>query len=202
MNKFERPKFKVSDFVDSDHYGKFVITPLERGFGTTLGNALRRTMLSSLPGGAVYSIKIDGIFHEFSSIKGVKEDTTLIVLNIKSLILDIADDDVYTLRISAKGPCTVKAEDIILPAGVEVLNPDLEIAHLDKGGELEMELPRTELEQLQDYTFERTVDETDDEILKWNGGIYAIRSTVRWGGDNYGAKREEMNVIKLWRKKP
>jgi len=140
MNKFERPKFKVSDYVESDNYGKFIITPLERGFGTTLGNALRRTMLSSLPGGAVYSIKIDGIFHEFSSIKGVREDTTLIVLNIKSLILDIADDDIYTLRISAKGPCTVKAEDIILPAGVEVLNPDLEIAHLDKGGELEMEL--------------------------------------------------------------
>ncbi|MBR5341130.1 MAG: DNA-directed RNA polymerase subunit alpha [Erysipelotrichaceae bacterium] len=140
MNKFERPKFKVSEYVESDNYGKFVITPLERGFGTTIGNALRRTMLSSLPGGAVYSIKIDGIFHEFSSIKGVREDTTLIVLNIKSLILDIADDDVYTLRISAKGPCTVKAEDIILPAGVEILNPELEIAHLDKGGELEMEL--------------------------------------------------------------
>ena len=140
MNKFERPKFKVSDYVESAHYGKFVITPLERGFGTTLGNALRRTMLSSLPGGAVYSIKIDGIFHEFSSIKGVREDTTLIVLNIKNLILDIADEDVYTLRISAKGPCTVKAEDIILPAGVEILNPELEIAHLDKGGELEMEL--------------------------------------------------------------
>ena len=68
--------------------------------------------------------------------------------------------------------------------------------------ELEMDLPRTELEQLQDYTFERTVDETDDEILQWNGGIYAIRSTVRWGGNNYGAKREELNVIKLWRKKP
>ncbi len=140
MNKFERPKFKVSDYVESDNYGKFVITPLERGFGTTLGNALRRTMLSSLPGGAVYSIKIDGIFHEFSSIKGVREDTTLIILNIKSLILDIADDDVYTLRISAKGPCTVTAGDIILPAGVEVLNPELEIAHLDKGGTLEMEL--------------------------------------------------------------
>ena len=140
MNKFERPKFKVSDYVESDNYGKFIITPLERGFGTTLGNALRGTMLSSLPGGAVYSIKIDGIFHEFSSIKGVREDTTLIVLNIKSLILDIADDDIYTLRISAKGPCTVKAEDIILPAGVEILNPELEIAHLDKGGELEMEL--------------------------------------------------------------
>ena len=140
MNKFERPKFKVSEYVESENYGKFVISPLERGFGTTLGNALRRTMLSSLPGGAVYSIKVDGVFHEFSAIKGVKEDVTLIVLNIKNLILDIADDDVYTLRISAKGPCTVKAEDIILPAGVEVLNPELEIAHLDKGGELDMEL--------------------------------------------------------------
>jgi DNA-directed RNA polymerase subunit alpha len=140
MNKFERPKFKVSDYVESDNYGRFVISPLERGFGTTLGNALRRTMLSSLPGAAVYSIKIDGIYHEFSSIPGVREDTTLIVLNIKDLILDIADDDTYTLRISAKGPCTVKAEDIILPAGVEILNPELEIAHLDKGGELEMEL--------------------------------------------------------------
>ncbi|MBP5280121.1 MAG: DNA-directed RNA polymerase subunit alpha [Erysipelotrichaceae bacterium] len=140
MNKFERPKFKVEEYVESDNYGKFVISPLERGFGTTLGNALRRTMLSSLPGGAVYSIKIDGVFHEFSSIKGVREDTTLIILNIKNLILDIGDDDVYTLRISAKGPCTVKAEDIILPAGVEILNPELEIAHLDQGGELQMEL--------------------------------------------------------------
>ena len=140
MNKFERPKFKVSEYVESENYGKFVISPLERGFGTTLGNALRRTMLSSLPGGGVYSIKVDGVFHEFSSIKGVKEDLTLIVLNIKNLILDIADDDIYTLRISAKGPCTVKAEDIVLPAGVEVLNPELEIAHLEKGGELDMEL--------------------------------------------------------------
>jgi len=140
MQKFERPKFKISDYVESDNYGKFVISPLERGFGTTLGNALRRTMLSSLPGGAVYSIKVDGVFHEFSSIKGVKEDVTLIVLNIKQLILQIADDEVYTLRIAAKGPCTVTAGDIILPAGVEVLNPELEIAHLDKGGVLDMEL--------------------------------------------------------------
>ena len=140
MQKFERPKFKVAEYVESDNYGKFVISPLERGFGTTLGNALRRTMLSSLPGGAVFSIKTDGIFHEFSSIKGVKEDVTLIILNIKNLILDIMDDDIYTLRISAKGPCTITAGDIILPAGVEVLNPELEIAHLDKGGELNMEL--------------------------------------------------------------
>ncbi|MBR3227194.1 MAG: DNA-directed RNA polymerase subunit alpha [Erysipelotrichaceae bacterium] len=140
MQRFERPKFKISEYVDSDNYGKFIISPLERGFGTTLGNALRRVMLSSLPGGAVYSIKLDGVYHEFSSIKGVKEDVTMIILNIKSLILDIMDDDVYTLRISAKGPCTVKAKDIILPGGVEVLNPELEIAHLDQGGELNMEL--------------------------------------------------------------
>lgn len=140
MQKFERPKFKVSEYVESDNYGKFVISPLERGFGTTLGNAIRRVMLSSLPGGAVYSIKINGVYHEFSSIKGVKEDVTMIILNIKSLILDIMDDDVYTLRISAKGPCTVKAGDIIVPGGVEVLNPDLEICHIEEGGSLDMEL--------------------------------------------------------------
>ena len=140
MQRFERPKFKISEYVESDNYGKFVISPLERGFGTTLGNALRRVMLSSLPGGSVYSIKLDGVYHEFSSIKGVKEDVTMIILNIKSLILGIMDDDVYTLRISAKGPCTVKAKDIILPGGVEILNPELEIAHLDQGGELNMEL--------------------------------------------------------------
>ena len=94
----------------------------------------------------------------------------------------------------------------VTTSGEDVANDDLlnvrETRAEDLVQELEMELPRAELEQLQDYTFERTVDETDDEILQWNGGIYAIRSTVRWGGDNYGAKREELNVIKLWRKKP
>ncbi len=140
MQKFERPKFKVAEYVESANYGKFVISPLERGFGTTIGNALRRTMISSLPGAAVYSVKIDGVFHEFSSIKGVREDVTMIILNIKDLILEIRDDEVHTLRISAKGPGVVTAADIILPAGVEVLNPELEIAHLEKGGELEMEL--------------------------------------------------------------
>ena len=140
MQKFERPKFKVSEYVESDNYGKFVISPLERGYGTTLGNALRRVMLSSLPGGAVYSIKLDGVYHEFSSIKGVKEDVTMMILNIKSLIIDILDDDVYTLRISAKGPCTVKAKDIIVPGGVTILNPNLEICHLEQGASLDMEL--------------------------------------------------------------
>lgn len=140
MQKFERPKIKVEDFVESDNYGKFVISPLERGFGTTLGNALRRTMLSSLPGGGVYSIKVDGVYHEFSNVKGVKEDVTMIILNIKQLIISVADDDNYTLRINAKGPGVVTGGDIICPAGVEILNKDLEIAHLDKGGSLEMEL--------------------------------------------------------------
>jgi hypothetical protein len=94
----------------------------------------------------------------------------------------------------------------ITTSGDDILNDDLlnvsETSALDLVNELEMDLPGAEREQLQDYTFERTVDETDDEILKWNGGIYAIRSTVRWGGNNYGAKREELNVIRLWRKKP
>ena len=94
----------------------------------------------------------------------------------------------------------------VTTSGEDVTSDDLlnvsETRAEDLVQELEMELPRAELEQLQDYTFERTVDETDDEMLKWNGGIYAIRSTVRWGGDNYGAQREELNVIKLWRKKP
>ena len=93
---------------------------------------------------------------------------------------------------------TTSGEDIMSDELLNVRETPAE----DLVRELEMELPRTELEQLKDYTFERTVDETDDEILQWNGGIYAIRSTVRWGGSNYGAKREELNVIKLWRKKP
>ena len=93
---------------------------------------------------------------------------------------------------------TTSGEDV---QSDELLNVN-ETPALDLVDELEMELPRAEREQLQDYTFERTVDETDDEILQWNGGIYAIRSTVRWGGSNYGAKREELNVIRLWRKKP
>ena len=125
MQKFERPKFEIKEYVESEHYGKFVITPLERGFGTTIGNALRRVMLSSLPGGAVYSIKVDGVYHEFSSVKGVKEDVTLIILHLKNLILKINGDETYTLRITAKGPCKVTAKDIVCPTGVEVLNPDL-----------------------------------------------------------------------------
>lgn len=140
MQKFERAKFEIKEYVESDNYGKFVLEPLERGFGTTIGNALRRVLLSSLPGAAVYSIKIDGVYHEFTSIKGVEEDVTMMILNIKNLVMKIDDDETYTLRISCKGPMTVTAGDIICPTGVEILNTDLEIAHLEKGGILEMEL--------------------------------------------------------------
>ena len=140
MQKFERADFKVLEYVESDHYGKFVIEPLERGFGTTIGNALRRVLLSSLPGAAVYSIKIESVFHEFTSIPGVLEDVTSIILNIKDLILTISDSEVYTLRISASGPKVITAGDIDCPTNVEILNKDLVICNLEKGGVLEMEL--------------------------------------------------------------
>ncbi|TFG82149.1 MAG: DNA-directed RNA polymerase subunit alpha, partial [Erysipelotrichales bacterium] len=140
MQKFERANFEVKEYIESDHYGKFVIEPLERGFGTTIGNALRRVLLSSLPGAAVYSIKIDGVYHEFTSIPGVEEDVTTIVLNIKDLIMIVSDDDAYTLRISAKGPKVVTAADIDCPTNVEILNKDLVIATLEQGGVLDMEM--------------------------------------------------------------
>ena len=140
MQKFERADFEVQEYVESENYGKFVLSPLERGFGTTIGNALRRVLLSSLPGAAVYSIKVDGVYHEFTTIPGVREDVSMIILQLKQLTMKIEDDEIYTLQISAKGPCTVTAGDIICPAQVEVLNKDLEIAHLEAGATLEMEL--------------------------------------------------------------
>ncbi len=140
MQKFERAHFEVKEFVDSENYGKFVIEPLERGFGQTIGNALRRVLISSLPGAAVFSIKVDGIYHEFTSIPGVKEDVTAIILSIKTLIMDIVDDEVYTLRISKKGPGLVTAGDIICPEGVKILNTELPICTLEEDGVLEMEL--------------------------------------------------------------
>ena len=140
MQKFERADFEVQEYVESENYGKFVLSPLERGFGTTIGNALRRVLLSSLPGAAVFSIKVDGVYHEFTSIPGVREDVSMIILQLKQLVMKIEDDEVYTLQISAKGPCTITAGDIICPAQVEVINKDLEIAHLEKDVTLEMEI--------------------------------------------------------------
>lgn len=140
MQKFERAEFEVKEYVESVHYGKFVFEPLERGFGTTIGNALRRVLLSSLPGAAVFAIKMDGVYHEFTAIPGVVEDVTAIILNIKKLILKIADDEVYTLRISKRGPGEVTGADIICPEGVEVLSKDHYICTLEEDGVLEMEL--------------------------------------------------------------
>jgi DNA-directed RNA polymerase subunit alpha len=140
MQKFERADFEVQEYVESENYGKFVLSPLERGFGTTIGNALRRVLLSSLPGAAIFSIKVDGVYHEFTTIPGVREDVSMIILQLKQLIMKIEDDETYSLQISAKGPCTVTAGDITCPAQVEILNKDLEIAHLEKNVTLEMEL--------------------------------------------------------------
>lgn len=140
MQKFERANFEVKEYVESEHYGKFVFEPLERGFGVTIGNALRRVLLSSLPGAAVFSIKVDGVYHEFTAIPGIVEDVTAIILNIKTLIMKIQDDEVYTLRISKQGPGVVTGEDIICPEGVEILSKDLHICTLEEGGSLEMEL--------------------------------------------------------------
>lgn len=140
MQKFERADFEVKEYVESENYGKFVLSPLERGFGTTIGNALRRVLLSSLPGAAVFSIKVDGVYHEFTTIPGIREDVSMIILQLKQLVMTIEDDDVYDLQISAKGPCTITAGDIICPAQVEILNKDLEIAHLEKDVTLEMEI--------------------------------------------------------------
>ena len=142
MQKFERANFEVKEYVESENYGKFVFEPLERGFGTTIGNALRRVLLSSLPGAAVFAIKMDGVYHEFTAIPGVVEDVTAIILNIKKLILKIQDDEVYTLRISKRGPGAgeVTGADIICPEGVEILSKDLYICTLEEDGVLEMEL--------------------------------------------------------------
>lgn len=140
MQKFERATFKIKAADEQANYGKFVIEPLERGFGDTLGNALRRVLLSSLPGAAVYSIKIEGVQHEFSSISGVKEDVTAILLNLKDLILTIDNEESHTLRLSEKGPKVVTAKDLELPAGVHLVNPDSVICTLSDNGVIEMEL--------------------------------------------------------------
>ena len=140
MIEIERPKIEIAEISENGTYGKFVVEPLERGFGTTLGNGLRRVLLSSLPGVAVKSIKIDGVVHEFSTIPGVKEDVTEIVLNIKGLVAKLHCDGPKTVEISAEGPCEVKAESIKSDSEVEILNPELHIATLGPDASLNMEL--------------------------------------------------------------
>ena len=140
MIEIERPRLETEDISSDSTYGRFVVEPLERGFGTTLGNSLRRVLLSSLPGVAVKSIKIDGVVHEFSTIPGVKEDVTEIVLNIKGLIAKLHCDGPKTVEIAVEGPCMVTADSIKCDSEVEILNPDLHIATLGEGAKLYMEI--------------------------------------------------------------
>jgi DNA-directed RNA polymerase subunit alpha len=138
MIEIERPKIECVE--SSESYGKYVVEPLERGYGITLGNSLRRVLLSSLPGAAVTSIKIDGVLHEFSTVEGVVEDTTDIVLNLKELVVRLHSDEPVTARIEAEGEGEVLAGDIIHGSDVEIVNPDLHIATLDTNGRLMMEI--------------------------------------------------------------
>ena len=140
MIEIEKPQIECVETPGDASYGKYVIEPLERGYGTTLGNALRRIMLSSLPGTAATSIKIAGVQHEFSTIPGVKEDVTEIVLNVKQLLTKLHCEGAKTVFIEAVGPCVVTAGDIKSDGEVEVLNPELKIATLDVGATLSMEI--------------------------------------------------------------
>ena len=140
MIEIEKPNIKSVDISEDGNCGVFVVEPLVRGYGQTLGNSLRRVLLNSLPGCAVTNIRINGVQHEFSTIPGVKEDVTEIVLNLKGVILKIHGDGPETIYIDASGKCVVTAGDIKADANVEILNPDHVIANLEEGGVLKMEL--------------------------------------------------------------
>ena len=140
MIEIEKPQIETAEIKSDGTYGRFVLEPLERGFGTTLGNSLRRVLLSSLPGVAVTSIKIDGVQHEFSTVPGVKEDVTEIVLNIKGLIAKIHGEAPKTIHIEAEGECEVTAGDIKVDSEVEILDPGMHIATLGPGAKLYMEI--------------------------------------------------------------
>lgn len=140
MIEIEKPRIDTAELTADGTFGKFVVEPLERGFGNTLGNSLRRVLLSSLEGVAVTSIKIDGVLHEFSTIPGVKEDVTEIVLNMKGLTAKLYCNGPKVVTISAEGPCNVTADSIKCDSEVEILNPDMHIATLGEGAKLNMEI--------------------------------------------------------------
>lgn len=140
MIEIEKPRIEVAELSEDKRYGKFTVEPLERGFGNTLGNSLRRVLLSSLPGIAVTSVKIDGVMHEFSTVPGVKEDVTELVLNLKSLVANLHCSGPKTVVIDAVGPCIVTAGDIKNDSEVEILNPELHIATLNSEAKLYMEI--------------------------------------------------------------
>ncbi|MDD2509621.1 MAG: DNA-directed RNA polymerase subunit alpha [Syntrophomonas sp.] len=162
MLEMEKPRIECVEKNSSNNYGRFVIEPLERGYGTTLGNSLRRVLLSSLPGAAVTSIKIDGVLHEFSTIPGVLEDTTEIILNIKKLVLSYAGNERKIIRLELQGPKEVKAADITPDAEVDILNPDLHIASLDEDGKVEIEMM---VERGRGYVSADQQPQKNDEIV-------------------------------------
>ncbi len=143
MLQFEKPVYKITDSIESNFYGRFELEPLERGFGHTLGNALRRVMLSSLPGSAISSVKIDGVLHEFQTMDGVIEDVTTIILNLKGVVIKNHSNEAKVVRINANKEGEVTAGDIEHDADIEIINPDKVIATLAKGGSLAMEMTVT-----------------------------------------------------------
>ena len=140
MIEFEKPNIECLEVNDTNNYAKFVCEPLERGYGVTIGNSLRRILLSSLPGCAITSVKIDGVLHEFSGIDNVVEDVTEIIVNLKNVRLKFDGNEEKTLRINFKCEGEVFASDIITDGTVEILNPDLHIATVSEGGKLVMEM--------------------------------------------------------------
>ncbi len=140
MIEIEKPRIDTKELSADGKYGKFVMSPLERGYARTLGNSLRRVLLSTLPGVAITNVKIDGVVHEFSTIPGVKEDVTEIILNLKGLIAKLYSDSAKKIYIEAEGPCVVTAASIKADSEVEIINPDMYIATLDEGAKLNMEM--------------------------------------------------------------
>ena len=140
MIQFEKPNYKITDYVEKNNYGRFVLEPLERGFGATIGNALRRVMLSSLPGSAITSVKIDGVLHEFQTIEGVVEDVTTIILNLKNVVIKKHCEEDKIIRLNATTEGVVRAGDFECDPDVEIINKDLVIANIAKGGKLIMEM--------------------------------------------------------------
>ena len=140
LEKIEKPEIETVELKSGGRYGKFVLSPLERGYGITLGNSLRRVLLSSLPGVAVNAVKIDGVHHELSTIPGVKEDVTEIILSIKGLTAKLNGEGPKTVYIDAKGECEVKASDIQTDSEVDILDPGMHIATLGKDAKLSMEI--------------------------------------------------------------
>ena len=140
MLNFEKPIYKITDYVENNNFGKFELEPLERGFGTTLGNALRRVMLSSMPGSAIVAVKIEGAMHEFQTLDGIVEDVTTIVLNLKNIVVKNHSEEDKVIHLSVSEERTVTAADIETDSDVEIINKDQVIATLAKGGKLDMEM--------------------------------------------------------------